>query len=171
MCMWYVIQVRTGTETNICRQCEVKIPKPVLERCFIPYYEEQKKKQGKWTTLKKVLFPGYVFLVTDQVEELFLKLKEVEGLTKLLGTGEEIIPITEKETEFIQRFGGDNQVVEMSQGIIEGSQVIIQSGPLMGKEGLIRKIDRHKRKAYLEVEMFGALQRVEVGLEITMKSV
>lgn len=169
--MWYVIQVRTGTEANICRQCEARIPETVLQRCFIPYYEEQKKMQGKWKTLQRVLFPGYVFLVTELVEELFQQLKKVDGLTKLIGTGEEIIPITEKETEFLQNFGGEKQVVEMSQGIIEGAQVIIQSGPLQGKEGLIRKIDRHKRKAYLEMEMFGALQRVEVGLEITMKTV
>ena len=38
--MWYVIQVRTGTEENICLQCTVRIPQTVLERCFLPYYEE-----------------------------------------------------------------------------------------------------------------------------------
>lgn len=169
--MWYVMQVRTGAEASICRQCETKIPDTILQKCFIPYYEEQKRFRGKWQTLQKVLFPGYVFMITYKVNELFLHLKQVEGLTKLLGTGDEIIPISEKETQFLQKFGGEDQIVEMSQGIIEGAQVIIESGPLQGMEGLIRKIDRHKRKAYLEVEMFGRLQRVEVGLEITMKNV
>lgn len=169
--MWYVMQVRTGTEANICRQCDARIPEAILQKCFIPYYEEQKRIRGKWTTLQKVLFPGYVFLITYKVEELFQHLKHVEGLTKLLGTGEEIIPISEKETNFLLSFGGEDQVVEMSRGIIEGAQVVIQSGPLQGKEGLIRKIDRHKRKAYLEMEMFGRIQRVEVGLEITMKTI
>ena len=169
--MWYVMQVRTGTEENIRLQCQAKISTDVMERCFIPYYEENRRIRGEWMTVKKILFPGYVFLVTEKIDELFLQLKKVIGLTKLLGTGEDIIPLTEQETEFLQRFGGEEQVVEMSEGIIEHSQVKILSGPLMGMEGQIRKIDRHKRKAWLEVEMFGRLQRVEVGLEVVWKTV
>jgi transcriptional antiterminator NusG len=142
----------------------------VLERCFLPCYEERKKLKGEWKTLKRILFPGYVFLVSDQVEELFFELKKVIGLTKLLGSGNEIVPLSEAEVSLLLSLGGEEQVVEMSTGIIEGSTVLIQSGPLMGKEGLIKKIDRHKRKAYLEMEMFGRPQRVEVGLEITMKT-
>ena len=61
--------------------------------------------------------------------------------------------------------------MEMSEGIIEPSRIRILSGPLMGMEGQIRKIDRHKRKAWIEVELFGRIQRVEVGLEIPMKTV
>ena len=57
----------------------------------------------------------------------------------------------------------------MSEGIIEGSRVIVRTGPLQGMEGLIRKIDRHKRKAWLELPMFGGTHTVQVGLEITEK--
>jgi transcriptional antiterminator NusG len=169
--MWYVIQVRTGTEQSICLQCEERAQNTVLERCFLPYYEEKRKINGEWKTLKRILFSGYVFLVSDQVEELFFELKKVNGMSRLLGTGDTIVPLSEEETDFLRSLGGEDQVVEMSTGIIEGSKVIVQSGPLQGREGLIKKIDRHKRKAYLEVEMFGRPQRVEVGLEITMKRV
>ena len=34
--MWYVMQVRTGTEENIRCQCQRIISSDVLERCFIP---------------------------------------------------------------------------------------------------------------------------------------
>lgn len=169
--MWYVVQVRTGTEHSIQRQCSSSISGSILERCFIPYYEEKKHIQGKWIVQQKILFPGYVFVVSEKIEELYMELKQIVGLTKLIGTGEEIIPLSEEEINFLQNFGGEDQVVEMSEGIITGAQVQVLSGPLMGKEGLIRKIDRHKRKAYLEVEMFGRVQKVQVGLEITMKMV
>ena len=43
-------------------------------------------------------------------------------------------------------------------------------GPLKNHESLIRKINRHKRKAWLEMSMFGQSQLVEVGLEIIKKS-
>lgn len=168
--MWYVIQVRTGTEESIRLQCEAKISPNVLERCFIPCYEERRKVRGDWRTLQRILFPGYVFLITEQVEQLYMELKKVIGLTRLLGTGDEVIALTERETDFLRKFGGEEQVVKMSQGIIEGSRTRILSGPLTGMEGQIRKIDRHKRKAWLEVEMFGREQLVEVGLEIAMKT-
>lgn len=168
--MWYVVQVRTGTEESILLQCQRKVPTTVLERCFIPYYEEKKRIQGKWTTQKKVLFPGYVFVITETIEELYQQLKIIIGLTKLLGTGEDIVALSEREVNFLSSFGGEKQVVEMSEGIIEQSQIIITSGPLEGREALIKRIDRHKRKAYLEMEMFGRMQMVEVGLEIVAKS-
>ena len=167
--MWYVVQVRSGTEHNIRIQCNKKIPDTIMERCFIPYYEEKKKQNGTWNTLQKVLFPGYIFMITEDVEKLFFHLKTIEGMTKLIGTGQDIIPLKEEEIIFLQRLGGDEQIVSMSEGIIEGTQVTIISGPLKGMEGLIQKIDRHKRKAWLELEMFGKMQQVEVGLEITRK--
>lgn len=169
--MWYVIQVRTGTEESIRAQCDRNVSTAVLERCFIPYYEERKRIRGTWTTQKKVLFPGYVFLISEKLEELYESLKRIIGLTKLIGAGDEILPLKDSEVSLLKRLGGEEQVVGMSEGMIEDSQVRIMSGPLMGMEGYIRKIDRHKRKAWIEVEMFGRLQRVEVGVEIKVKTV
>ena len=170
--MWYVLQVRTGTEETIRLQCQKKISKTVLEHCFIPYYEEKRRIRGEWTIQKKVLFPGYVFVIIEKekLDQLFWSLKNVIGLTKLIGTGQEIVPLTEEEKNFLMGLGGKDQVVEMSEGIIEGDKTIVTKGPLMGKEGFIRKIDRHKRKAWLEIEMFGRMQEIQVGLEIVRKS-
>ena len=99
----------------------------------------------------------------------FYQLHGVIGLTRIIGTGREIVPLREEEIAFMQGIGGENQVVEMSEGVIEQSRVRITSGPLVGMEGLIRKIDRHKRKAWLEVPMFGSVQTVQVGVEIVAK--
>ena len=61
--MWYVMQVRTGTEENIRCQCQRLISSNVLERCFIPYYQQKKRFQGEWHIQERILFPGYVFLI------------------------------------------------------------------------------------------------------------
>lgn len=168
--VWYVMQVRTGTEENIRQQCMKKIGKEVLEYCFIPYYEKQRRFRGEWTTLKEILFPGYLFVATEEIEKLYKKMKTVIGFTRLLGTGQEIVPLTEKEQNFIKKFIGEKYIVEMSKGIIERLQVRVMYGPLMGMEGYIKKIDRHKRKAWLELELFGRRQIIQVGLEIVAKS-
>ncbi len=88
---------------------------------------------------------------------------------KLIGIGEQIVPLVQEEVELLMRIGTDKQLVEMSSGIIENDRVRILSGPLMGMEGNIRRIDRHKRIAYLEIEMFGRTVEMKVGLEIIRK--
>lgn len=168
--MWYVIQVRSGSEEKIRLQCRQKISEAILERCFIPHYEIRQKTRGTWRTVEKCLFPGYVFLVTENPEELFLALKKVAGMTKILGTGKDVVPLTDSEIAFLNRFGGKKQLVAISAGIIEGGQVRIVDGPLKGMEGMIRRIDRHKCKAWVQIPMFGRLQEVQVGLEILQKN-
>lgn len=168
--MWYVLQVRSGTEENIKRQCEKNIPNGILEQCFIPYYEEQRHVRGEWITFRKVQFPGYLFVVTEELEQLYRDLKSVIGFTKLIGTGKEVAALTEEEILLLQRLGGDEHVAVMSEGIIEQSQVKVTSGPLAGMEGCIRRIDRHKRRAWLEVDMFGRKQLIQAGLEIVAKN-
>lgn len=168
--MWYVMQVRTGSEENIQLQCQKDISSDILEDCFIPYYEEKKNIKGEWKTQRKILFPGYVFLDSRQVVRLYSNLQQVSGLTKLLKTGDEVVPLTKEEVHFLKTFGGEEQIVAVSEGIIENSKVIVMSGPLMGKEGYIKRIDRHKRRAFLELPMLGQRQKIRVGLEIVSKT-
>ena len=48
-------------------------------------------------------------------------------------------------------------------------KVIITEGPLKGMEGMIKKIDRHRRTAAIEIEMFDRKVLMNVGLEIVEK--
>lgn len=164
--MWYVIQVMTGMEENIKCQCEKLIDSKILERCVIPYYEEKKKYQGSWHTETKVLFPGYVFLVSDQIIELQEALHRVSGLTKLIGAGNEIIALSDQEVALLRRLGKDDQVVEMSVGVIENERVCILEGPLKGMEGNITKIDRRKRKAWMKWGCLGESWRCRLGVRL-----
>jgi len=167
--MWYVIQVKSGDEEKTLKQCRKIISDDILIEGFIPRYEEMKRYQGKWHKQQSILFPGYIFLVSDDVASLYHRLEKVTSLTKILGTGDEIVPLNEREIELIQRFGKKERVVTMSKGIMVNDKVIVTEGPMVGNEGLIRKIDRHKRKVYLEVPMFGRMVEMQVGLEIVEK--
>ena len=139
---WYVIQVRTGKEEKIKNTCEKLISRDILEECFIPKCIRLKKYQGTW--------------------------KEVD---EVLGNdGEFICPILKEEAIFLLKFGKEKHIVDLSQGYIEGDKINIISGPLVGYEGMIKKIDRHKRVAYIEVKLFDQITMVQVGLEIIGKS-
>ena len=103
---------------------------------------------------------------TDRQTE---NLRKVTGMTRLLGTGDEVIPLSQEEVDLLLKLGKEEQLVAMSTGIIENDQVRILTGPLQGMEGYIRKINRHKRKAWVSIEMFGRSVDMEVGLEIVKK--
>lgn len=167
---WYVIQVRTGKETLIVETCSRMISSDILKECFIPRYIRMRKIRGTWKKENDILFKGYVFMITDRIEDLFQELKKIPDLTKVLNNdGNEIYPLREDEVLFLMRFGKEDRIVEMSFGYIEGDTIRITNGPLMGQEGIIRKIDRHKRIAYIEVTMFDQVTQAKVGLEIISK--
>lgn len=69
----------------------------------------------------------------------------------------------------MKSFGKKGHIVDMSIGFIRGDKIYITEGPLQGKEGLIVKIDRHKRIAYLRLSMFNKETTTKVGLEIISK--
>ncbi|MCR4585330.1 MAG: antiterminator LoaP [Lachnospiraceae bacterium] len=170
--MWYVIQVRTGKEEQVrdhCRKLIMRYEDSALTDVRIYYYDRQMKRQGEWRTEKRVMFPGYVFLESGDPKTLFQQLKRVIGMTKLLGADNEAVPLTAKEAEFLEKLGGGTESVDYSEGIIVGDRVQVYSGPLQGLEGLICKIDRHKRLAWIELEFLGQKRRMELGLGVVRR--
>ena len=68
---WYVVQVRSGHEREIADKCRFLISDDILKECFIPEYICKKKFRGEWHDVRNVLFRGYVFLISDHIDELF----------------------------------------------------------------------------------------------------
>ena len=164
--MWYAVQVMNGREEKVVLQCNKLIEKEILQECFLPKTEKMKKYKGQWHKEQALLFPGYVFMVSDMPEELRLALRRIPELTKLLGDAAYPSALYHEEVEFLLRFGEREHIVAMSQGYMEGDEVVVVSGPMRGYEGQIKRINRHKRMAVLNVHFFGRDMDVKVGLEI-----
>lgn len=169
--MWYVIQVVGGQERAVLRQIEQLADTTTYNSCFVPQYELKKNFRGVWKYCKKILFPGYVFVDTKNPSIFRKELWKVSRMTKLLRDGSEhFIPLTEEDKAVISAFvGNDDYVMKMSEGIVEGDKIIILKGPLMGHSGLVKKINRHKKIAFLKIFMFGREISLKAGLEIVKK--
>ena len=168
--MWYVVQVVGGRERRVLHLVEQLVDDDVLQECFIPQYEIMKKTKGEWKRRSEILLPGYLFLITDKVDQAADELRKVPAFTKLLGNDNAFIPLNADEIAFIDSFTTkDHRVVEMSEGVIEGDEISITKGPLVHQTALVKKIDRHKRLAYVETTMFGRKLNLKVGLEIVRK--
>lgn len=167
--MLYVIQVKTGCEMTTIDECRHVISSSVLNDIYTPQKSEYYKLDGKWVTREKILFPGYIFVETDNIKELYYELRKISRFAVLVTFENQIISVTDDEMHLIQKLTGKEKLMAVSEGILVGEKIQVVSGPLVGLEGLIVDFDRHKRKAWIETEMFGRMQKIKVGLEIISK--
>ena len=166
---WYVIQVRTGSEQTACEKIRHRVPKKFWTDCFVPMAEIIHKRAGEYKRLLRPLFPGYLIVVSDDIEGTADALCHVSGFTRLLKAGKSFVALTEDEVVLLSAFSGESHCVSLSVGYIAGDRIVVTDGPLCGYEGLIRKIDRHKRIAEVEVSFMARPVITRMPLEIVSK--
>lgn len=168
---WYILFVKTGCEEKIVTILNEKMELG-SSRAFSPNKEAIFRRKGVDNVNQEILFPGYVFIETiksyhelsKEIQYLISTLKEVYGFLHYADQKEAALREEEKK-EILSMCGGDG-CLRNSVGIIEGDKVRILSGPLTGKEASIRKINRHKRQAAIEMMVFGEIKEILVALEI-----
>lgn len=165
----YVIHVRTGSELTTIEECRCVISRAVLKDVYTPKKLDYYKLDGKWITREKILFPGYIFVETDLVTDFFYELRKVTRFATMVRFEKDLICVNDEEMYLIQKLSGKEKIMGVSEGVLVGEKIHVVSGPLVGLEGLIIDFDRHKRKAWIETEMFGCVQKIKVALELVRK--
>ena len=167
---WYVIQVVSGRERKVCELLRAKIGEDVLKECFSPAYATQRKVRGEWEEHRSLLFPGYVIAVTRDAAELKARMRTVAEFTRLLSLGERFTSLTKAERAWICAYTQRGErVMPMSMAVMEGDQVRVVQGPLLGQEAFIDHVDRRRSTAYIELEMFGRRIKTKIGLGVVAK--
>ena len=170
--MWYVIWTTTGCEQKLYQWIKDYVASEYYDDCFVPLIDQNKKINGVWKTVHKTLFPGYLFVNTDaeRIEPFAERIRHSDPFAVVLSTDDCFTPINDDEVFLVENAYANSGVLGSSIGIIEGEKVKILSGPLIGKEGLIKSISRHKRIAIIELSMFGRVSKIKIGLEIISKT-
>ena len=128
--MWYVVQTVAGREFAVCRLIESLVEDDVLQECFVPRYEVQKQFRGQWRTCTATLFPGYLIVVTDRVDELESQLRRVPAFAWVLSNDGGFVPLERDEVAWIDAFTEKgHRTVGVSEGVIEGDRIIVLKGP------------------------------------------
>lgn len=107
---------------------------------------------SEWHLERRTLLPGYIFLSGSRA--MVLK-KEIS--------------LRPCSPPYLKELCQDGNLIGMSRGIIKDGIPIVTSGPLRGREQLIRRIDRHKRTAEIMVPIDGWEEKATIGLEIYQK--
>lgn len=167
---WYVLFVLGGQEKKITNYLNQQ-----GFHAFLPMMEVLYRKQRKFHVVEKLMFPNYIFIesASDHVtfnDELQQIRNRKSGIIRELKFDNEGTPsLQPEEKAFIEKLIGRKKVMEHSIGYIEGDRIVVMEGPLQGMESRIVHIDRHKRRAQVEVPMLGQITKLNVSLEIVKK--
>ncbi len=166
---WYAIQVRTGSEKMICEKIIQTVGADLYQECFVPLAEYIVKRAGTYQKMIRPLFPGYMFIITDCIEQVSAQLSKITAFKRVLKSDNIFTPIEQEEADLIAGLYDDTYLVRLSKGMIVNSRVMVLSGPFQGREGLIKKIDRHRRTGLVEMTMMGRPMQIQIPLEIVEK--
>lgn len=156
-------------ERQLKEEIERDVSPELYRSLWLPVRVEQQKWNGIYQEVEKMLFPGYLFLDTEVPETVHEEIKRNKNYIGILKSGDCYAPLTRTDEEIIRRLSGAHDRVEHSFGVIEGGVLRILDGPLRGFEKYIIKIDRHKRKAYLSMRLFGEERKFQAGLAVVEK--
>ncbi len=169
--MFYAIQTAPSKEHETKIMIEKIIEEKMNVKSFFLTRDMRKKYHGKWITIKEKMYPGYIFIETDDVIDTYLSSYTVPLLTKFLGReGDLFISLNDRESNFLSKLISAGEDVPVSKiDVTEGNKVVILSEPLSELEGYIKKIDLHRRIAEVEVEFMGRTTIFHLGIEFVKR--
>jgi len=172
--MWYVIRTDPGHEEFVKQQVKNGMPRDISYNCKILYRVCKKRYLGEWHDEVGLFMPGYLFLMMKDSDYELKTPREILETARIFRNDsilsrKTILPIRQDEKEFLEKLTGGKDKIGMSYGVIRNGILEISKGAMMGMESRVMKIDRHKRKGYIKMQIDNKERVAEIGLEITEK--
>jgi transcriptional antiterminator RfaH len=154
---WYVIHTKPGNECRV----EANLSNQEME-VFLPRLETFQYAHGKMVQKIKPLFPNYLFAKLD-MDVHYYKVKWTRGVSKILGVGNEPLPISEKVIQTIKARRGENNLVKLNDGLEEGNIVQFTSGPFRDLLGVFDKEMSDGKRVKVLLSLIGVDVAVQVS--------
>lgn len=166
--MWYVVQTQSGEEQRIMELFKKLADRRRYSRCFIPLFEDVRKREGKARIVLRRFFPSYFFIETDDPVYVSSVIKGIPDFARMLGVKEDggfvFIPVGQEDEEFLKTL--------LEEGLMRVSFVDKNAkghikrfvGPLEKYSNRITYLDVMRRRAIVEVDLFGKRRRFKFGL-------
>ena len=184
---YFVLYTTVSAQEDLRDLMERRLPEGSGE-AFIPRMEVYRR--GKDEPEPKEMFPGYVFVYTslsakemhlivrENRRELLSALRELSFRTRLGASnpdGEnweegklyDLLDLTTDETAFLDLLRTGGGLLAMSHGYEEDGKYHVVDGPLKAYEDRILDVDKHNRKAFLDIVING--RSVRAGFECKAK--
>lgn len=158
---WYVAQVMTGTERDVCRELD-----RVGLHAWVPAELRPIHRRGQWIEQEYLLIPSYVFVEMTYNAALYHTVKGVPGVIRLLGMDRgSPEPLPDHELALLGLLQTDEGPVRPSTVVFDayGTPRIVD-GPLAGIPAEQIRLDRHARRATVTLQVLGQAKQVRLGI-------
>ena len=156
---WFALQVRTRNEAGVAEQLSGQ----GYER-FFPLYKVRKRWSDRIKEVDTPLFPGYLFCRFNPQDRL--PILKTPGVMRIVGFKNGPVAVDESEIQALQTIAAAGAPQQPWPFLTAGDRVRIESGPLLGLEGILTEV----RRSYRLVLSVTLLQR-SVAVEIDSASV
>ncbi len=162
---WYVVHTYSGHEAKVAATLKQKIDSLKLEDkvldILVPTQDKIEIKEGKKTTVKEKIFPGYLLIRMLLDDDTWLAVRTTPGITSFVGISNQPTPLPDEEVASIQRFM-HMEAPKFKTAFSLGEAVKITDGPFSEFLGTISEIDDEKGKIKVLVSIFGRETPVEL---------
>ena len=169
--MLYVIQTETGKELETVREMKTILDKDAYDEIFTIRYENVLRLKGMYKLERRILFPAYIFVETDNPDKLFWQLKRVVNRTTLISDrdekGYEFFAVSNVEEELLRQLINENEnyIVTLSLvGYNKNNRINRAAGPLKYFINKITEVDKRHRRVFVEMEFLGKPRRLVFGI-------
>jgi transcriptional antiterminator RfaH len=153
---WYVVRTKPGAEhranTNLLNQ-EIET--------FLPLYKTQQYRAGKRVQKIRPLFTSYLFARFDPGSH-YDQVKWTRGVSKVLGSGEGPVPISEGVIHLIRERLGEDHLIRLEEELKEGDAVRVTSGPLKDLMGVFQKKMSNRGRVRILLSLIGVDLPVQI---------
>jgi len=162
---WYIVHTYSGHEDKVAKSLKQRIQSLGFEDkifdIIVPTRNTIKVSQGKKSTVREKIFPGYILVRMILTDESWLLVRTTQGVTAFIGAGNKPTPISEKEVDAIKKFMQTEEPLYKAAFSV-GEAVKITDGPFADFLGTIESIDEAKGKLKVLVSIFGRETPVEL---------
>ena len=171
---WYVIHTYSGYEKKVKDNLERKVRsmglENVIERILVPEEDEIDVKDGRKRTVRRKIYPGYVFVEMEVNDRSWYVVRNTPGVTGFVGSAPKPVPLEPQEVRRILKSQGIEKEVRPQISVEIGEQVRIISGPFDNFYATITEINNEKGTLKGLIDMFGRETSVEVDYSQIEKS-
>src|SRR4030042_3222487 len=155
--LWYVIHTKPGDENRV----GTNLQNQEIE-AFLPLLETSQYRNGRMIPKIKPLFPNYLFARLD-LEHHYYKVKWTRGVNRILGSGNQPVPICAKVIQTIKERSEKDNVVKLEDELKDGDIVQVNSGPFKSLMGVFQKMMSSKGRVRILLSLIG----VDVPVQIS----
>ena len=168
---WYLLRMPEGREASLCAELKRLLSTSVLTDAFVLRKERWMKRGGVWFLEPVNMYRSYAFAISRDASGLAKELSSLTLPVELVGTETRSwAPLADEAAAWYAAAMDAAHVIRSSTAVITDGVLHVQSGPLVGQESRISKVDRHRRRCQVRVGDGDAVFTEQAPIDVPFKS-